>query len=133
MTDHFEGLRIPPNILNTRRDVKWERDEQGKEHRVRVLRALQEAMHEVQVARALHRGDTGEDPNDDDDFQQAFWSPIWNGLRASLTRQDLLRWLMDWAAHSTRERAVGTVVRMHEELEMLDDESGAWWLTQNPG
>ena len=133
MTDHFEGLKLPPNLLSSRKDAAWEASEQGQEHRVAVLRALQASVHDALVARALHRRENGHDAEDDDELHEKFWTPLWDGLRASLTRQDLLRWLVDWATQSQREKALGTVVRMHEELEMLDDASGSWWLTENPG
>ena len=131
MTDHFEGLRIHPTRLEDRRDADWEMDEQGQERRVQVLRALQAAVHDALIVRALHRRETGQEM--DEDAEHELWNPIWDGLRDTLTRQDLLRWLVDWATHSQQEPALGTIVRMHEELSMLDDESGAWWLTQNPG
>lgn len=130
MTDHFEGLRIHADHLHERCDPDWDFSEQGEEHRVKVLRALQEAAHDVQVMRALHQRETGQVPTEEDD--RRLWAPVWNGLRDCMTRQDLMRWVMDYASVSMRERAVGTVVRMHEELAMLDDDSGAWWLTRDP-
>lgn len=133
MNHYFDPLRLPPEHLKTRRDEGWEYEEQGEGHRVEVLRALQRAMHDVAVSRYLYMREHGTDPDDDAQFIREAWDPVWNGLRNSLTRQDLLRWLMDWALHSTQDRVLGTIERMENELEMLDDESGRWWLTQNPG
>lgn len=131
MTDHFEGLRIPQEALNHRHDTDWDRREQGHEHRVAVLRALQNAAHDALVARVLQKRETGRTTTAEE--EEAIWDPVWDALRDCLTRQDLLRWLLDWAVQSQQEAAMETVVRMTEELDMLDDASGSWRLTQNPG
>ena len=133
MTGPFDELKLPPSLLSSRKDAAWEMSEQGQEHRVAVLRALQASVHDALVARAIHRREHGADAEDSPELHAEFWTPLWDGLRASLTRQDLLRWLVDWATQSQQEKALGTVVRMHEELDMLDDASGSWWLTENPG
>ena len=131
MTDHFEGLRIPQEALAARQDPDWDGQEQGQDHRVAVLRALQNAAHDALVARALQRREKGRPTTVEE--EEAIWNQVWDSLRDCLTRQDLMRWMLDWAVQSQEDRAVGTVVRMTEELEMLDDASGRWWLTQNPG
>lgn len=131
MKHHFDNLRLPPEQLQDREDPRWDYGENTADHRLAVLKALRQAVHDALVARAIQRRNFGLDSDQDPDFIDEVWEPIWNGLRESVTRQDLMRWLMDWALHSVREEALGTVVRMNEELTMLDDDSGAWWLTQN--
>lgn len=131
---HFDGLRLPPAFLAGRHDAGWEASEQSPVHRAAVLRALQEAVHDALVARALKTLETGDEGVDDAEFHDQFWTPLWDSLRSSLTRQDLLRWLMDWASTTQRERAVETVCRVRDELDCLGDEGlPPSWLTQNPG
>lgn len=133
MTSHFDLVRLPADELESRVEAEVDLRESGEEHRNRVLQCLLEAVHDGLVARALHRLETGE-REDSEEFTLAHWSPIWTGLRESLTRQDLLRWLMDWAAQVVHDRVVDTVDQVVGELEDLDTVDGLDRLTEtNPG
>lgn len=133
MTSHFDAVRLARDVLDQRRDAQAENWESGEEHRNRVLQCLLEAVHDGLVARALHRIETGE-REDSEEFTLAHWAPIWTGLRESLTRQDLLRWLMDWAALQVEDRVVETVCEIRGALEDLDTVDGLERLTEtNPG
>lgn len=125
--NHFDGLRLPDEHLDSRRDQPWEMTEQGHEHRVKVLRALKAAMVDLHTVKYL----THEDGSESEYLVQV--GRLWDDLRSCLTRQDLLRWLIDWAHQQTQDAGVVAIERMVNELELLDDDSGHRWLTQNPG
>lgn len=134
MNQHFRELRIPDHALAQRKDPAWDGAEQEDDHRGRVLSALVDGMHDVLVARYIHDQECGVDTADrDPEFVASFWDPLWDSLRDSLTRQDLLRFLFDFAQREARGRAQETIEGMFGDLSMLDDGAGIEWLTQNPG
>lgn len=114
MSHHFEGLRLPEEHLALRHDAPFEAVESGQEHRVAVLRALQQATQDLLVAKYTYRDNT-----DDPEFLEHFVTPLWEGLSASLTRQDMLRWLVDWAHQSVREQAFQQIERLQEDLNSV--------------
>lgn len=127
MTYGLDDLKLPPHLLRTRKDNGWDRMEQGQEHRVAVLEALKEATVRFLVARYLAGGPAADN---DDDFHREFVGPLWDELRDCLTRQDLLRWLIDWAAVQARPEAFRQIMQLQDDLDSLDDEPGE--LTENP-
>ena len=111
----FDDLRLPAEKLAGRRDRAWEWDDNGADHRNRVLHALVEAMVQMKVAAYTF----GEGAADDPEFQRGFVDPLWDELSACLTRQDLLRWLVEWAGHSAEGRALRQIRRLQEDLNSL--------------
>lgn len=109
----FDDLRLPE--AGTRNDQPWERTDHGREHRNKVLRALIDSMVQFLVARSTF----GEGADDDPEFQQWFAGPLWDELGACLTRQDLLRWLVDWAQQEAQPKAFGEIERLQEDLNSL--------------
>lgn len=134
MTQHFDAVRLPADQLQQRNDSQVDHVETGEEHRNQVLRCLLEAVHDGLVARALHRMETGE-REDSEEFTAAHWAPMWVGLRESLTRQDLLRWLVDWAALQVEDRVLDTVAEIMDGLTDFEhDGVPSWWQSErNPG
>lgn len=109
----FDDLRLPE--VGTRNDQPWERVDHGKEHRDKVLRALLDSVVQFLVARSTY----GEDADANPEFQQRFVDPLWDELGACLTRQDLLRWLVDWARQAAQQKAFGEIERLQQDLNSL--------------
>jgi hypothetical protein len=134
VTSHFDRVRLPRDVLEARNDPRADGWDSGEDHRNEVLRVLLEAVHDGMVARFLHRRETGE-REDSEEFAAAHWGPVWNGLRESLTRQDMLRWLMDWAASQVEDRVLETVSELLDGLEDFEQDGvPSWWQSErNPG
>lgn len=112
--NHFDELRLPAAHLEHRKDGLFEFEDSGPEHRTAVLRALQRATQDLLVAKYTYRDDV-EDP----EFLERFVAPLWQDLAACLTRQDLLRWLVDWAQMSVQDPALREIQRLQNDLDTL--------------